>query len=203
MFPKNRGTPKWMVYNGKPELNSMIWRYPFFLETPIEMLGICQFCDFWYWVNYRFQAGLFAAVHFRQICPTISRGGSTVLGNWEMVPCAIFNRQNTFTKRHLQKNLPTHIPEHLKSLGILRFSGGGGRYKSCWLSAWPGEPAEPVGFWKNVALIFEMFRLYLTIIYHFLLLDEFMAILLFVGLQVAGWPKKLTRNLTHTIHTMV
>ena len=33
---KNRGTPKWMVYNGKPLLKWMIWGvFPLFLETPI------------------------------------------------------------------------------------------------------------------------------------------------------------------------
>ena len=32
---KSRGTPKWMVYNGKPLLKWMIWGYPYFLETPI------------------------------------------------------------------------------------------------------------------------------------------------------------------------
>ena len=30
---KNRGTPKWMVYNGKPYLKWMIWGYPYFSET--------------------------------------------------------------------------------------------------------------------------------------------------------------------------
>ena len=34
---KSRGTPKWMVYNGKPLLKWMIWGYPYFLETPISM----------------------------------------------------------------------------------------------------------------------------------------------------------------------
>ena len=33
---KNRGTPKWMVYNGKPYFNGMIWgENPLFSETPI------------------------------------------------------------------------------------------------------------------------------------------------------------------------
>ena len=32
---KNRGTPKWMVYNGKPLLKWMIWGYHYFLQTPI------------------------------------------------------------------------------------------------------------------------------------------------------------------------
>ena len=32
---KNRGTPKWMVYNGKSLLKWMIWgENPLFLETP-------------------------------------------------------------------------------------------------------------------------------------------------------------------------
>ena len=36
MFPKNRGTPKWMVYNGKPQLKWMIWwENPLFSETSI------------------------------------------------------------------------------------------------------------------------------------------------------------------------
>ena len=33
---KNRCTPKWMVYKGKPLLKWMIWGYPLFLETPIS-----------------------------------------------------------------------------------------------------------------------------------------------------------------------
>lgn len=138
------------------------------------MLGICQFCDFWHWVNYRFQAGLFAAVHFRQICPTISRGGQFWgIGKWCHVLFSIDKiHQNTFTKRHLQKNLPTHIPEHLQSLknsstwtawiGILRFTVGE-HGKICWsfrLAWWAGWACW---FWKNVPVIFEMFRLYLTI----------------------------------------
>ena len=32
---KNRGTPKWMVYNGKPLLKWMIWGIPPFKETSI------------------------------------------------------------------------------------------------------------------------------------------------------------------------
>jgi len=33
---KNRGTPKWMVYNGKPLLKWMIWgENPLFTETSI------------------------------------------------------------------------------------------------------------------------------------------------------------------------
>ena len=36
VFPKNRGTPKWMIYNGKKNLVKwMIWGYSLFLETPI------------------------------------------------------------------------------------------------------------------------------------------------------------------------
>ena len=31
---KNRGTPKWMVYNGKPLLKWMIWGYPYFWKHP-------------------------------------------------------------------------------------------------------------------------------------------------------------------------
>ena len=31
---KNRGTPKWMVYNGKPHLKWMIWGYPYFWKPP-------------------------------------------------------------------------------------------------------------------------------------------------------------------------
>ena len=34
---KNRGTPKWMVYSGKPYLKWMIWGgNPLFSETSIE-----------------------------------------------------------------------------------------------------------------------------------------------------------------------
>ena len=164
------------------------------------MLGICQFCDFWHWVNYRFQAGLFAAVHFRQICPTISRGGQFWgIGKWCHVLFSIDKiHQNTFTKRHLQKNLPTHIPEHLQSLknsstwtawiGILRFTVGE-HGKICWVSAWPGEPGEPVGVGRMYLLFLRCLDcIWLCIIYiymhiyNFLLLDEFMAIVFFVGL---------------------
>ena len=31
---KNRGTPKWMVYNGKPYENGMIWGYHYFRKHP-------------------------------------------------------------------------------------------------------------------------------------------------------------------------
>ena len=31
---KNRGTPKWMVYNGKSLLKWMIWGYPYFWKHP-------------------------------------------------------------------------------------------------------------------------------------------------------------------------
>jgi len=38
---ENRGTPKWMVYNGKPYENGMIWgENPPFSETPIYVLWI-------------------------------------------------------------------------------------------------------------------------------------------------------------------
>ena len=40
---KNRGTPKWMVYKGKPYLNWMIWGYHNFGKHPylltLEVLG--------------------------------------------------------------------------------------------------------------------------------------------------------------------
>ena len=44
---KNRGTPEWMVYNGKPLLKWMIWGYPYFRKhrngiffpTISEMMG--------------------------------------------------------------------------------------------------------------------------------------------------------------------
>ncbi len=31
---KNRGTPKWMVHNGKPYYNGMIWGYHYFWKHP-------------------------------------------------------------------------------------------------------------------------------------------------------------------------
>ena len=31
---KNRGTPKWMVYNGKPYKKGMIWAYHYFWKRP-------------------------------------------------------------------------------------------------------------------------------------------------------------------------
>ena len=34
VFPKNRGTPKWMVYNGKSLLKWMIWGYPYLWKHP-------------------------------------------------------------------------------------------------------------------------------------------------------------------------
>ena len=38
---KNRGTPKWMVYNGKPLLKWMIWRaHPYFRKHPHGTIGI-------------------------------------------------------------------------------------------------------------------------------------------------------------------
>ena len=33
---KNRDTPKWMVYNGKPYSNGMIWGYPYFQKHPLN-----------------------------------------------------------------------------------------------------------------------------------------------------------------------
>ena len=39
---KNTGTPKWMVYNGKPLLKWMIWRVPLYLETPKLTCAYCS-----------------------------------------------------------------------------------------------------------------------------------------------------------------
>ena len=39
VFPKIRVTPKWMVYNGKPQLKWMIWGVPIFLEPPTSNTG--------------------------------------------------------------------------------------------------------------------------------------------------------------------
>ena len=36
---KNRGTPKWMVYNGKPYQNGMIWGYHYFRKQPYMPFG--------------------------------------------------------------------------------------------------------------------------------------------------------------------
>ena len=41
---KNRGTPKWMVYNGKPLLKWMIWGYPYFWKHPCHVKGFACFC---------------------------------------------------------------------------------------------------------------------------------------------------------------
>ena len=39
---KNRGTPKWMVYNGKTLLKWMIWGYPYLWKHPyIHIYTIC------------------------------------------------------------------------------------------------------------------------------------------------------------------
>ena len=38
---KNRGTPKWMVYNGKPPLKWMLWRYPNFRKHPCHFHSTC------------------------------------------------------------------------------------------------------------------------------------------------------------------
>ena len=40
---KNRGTPKWMVYSGKPLLKWMIWGYHYFRKHPYTS---CFFCGF-------------------------------------------------------------------------------------------------------------------------------------------------------------
>ena len=42
---KNRGTPKWMVYNGKPLLKFMIWGYPYFWKHPNSPLRSHTFCE--------------------------------------------------------------------------------------------------------------------------------------------------------------
>ena len=39
---KNRGTPKWMVYNGKPLLKWMIWGYHYFWKHPYINVMIAQ-----------------------------------------------------------------------------------------------------------------------------------------------------------------
>lgn len=124
-------------------------------------------------------------IDFKQVCWSVcscsfqadlpnNQQRRTVLGNWEMVPCAIFNSQNSFTKRHVQKKFANTHPrtsqksqkqQHLDCLDwhFEIFRWGRILVTSCWVSAWPGEPAEPVGFWKYVPVMFEMFRLYLTI----------------------------------------
>ena len=42
MFPKIRGTPKWMVYNGKPLLKWMIWGYHYFWKHPNGENSPCE-----------------------------------------------------------------------------------------------------------------------------------------------------------------
>ena len=42
---KNRGTPKWMVYNGKPLLKWMIWGYHYFRKHPDPFSAISS-CNF-------------------------------------------------------------------------------------------------------------------------------------------------------------
>ncbi len=42
VFPKNRGTPKWMVYNGNPLLKWMIWGYPYFWKLPVVSLNFAN-----------------------------------------------------------------------------------------------------------------------------------------------------------------
>ena len=37
---KNRGTPKWTIYNGNPLLNGMIWGYHHFRKPPYSIWGI-------------------------------------------------------------------------------------------------------------------------------------------------------------------
>ena len=39
---KNRGTPTWMVYNGKPYSNGMIWGYPYFWKHPFLSIHILK-----------------------------------------------------------------------------------------------------------------------------------------------------------------
>jgi len=42
---KNRGTPKWMVYNGKPEKKWMIWGYHYFQKHPYIVLLFAVFFE--------------------------------------------------------------------------------------------------------------------------------------------------------------
>ena len=37
---KNRGIPKWMVYNGKLLLKWMIWGYPYFWNLPVAIYSM-------------------------------------------------------------------------------------------------------------------------------------------------------------------
>ena len=41
---KNRDTPKWMVYNGKPFLKWMIWGYPYFRKHPCFLGDNRRYC---------------------------------------------------------------------------------------------------------------------------------------------------------------
>ena len=41
VFPKNRGTPKWIVYNFKTFLKWMIWGYPYFWKHPYDCKDLC------------------------------------------------------------------------------------------------------------------------------------------------------------------
>ena len=47
---ENGGTPKWMVYNGKPLLKWMIWGYPYFRKHPYRLWDLWDdlsfFCAF-------------------------------------------------------------------------------------------------------------------------------------------------------------
>ena len=45
---KNKGTPKWLVYNGKSMktlLKWMLWGVPLFMETPVYVALICMCCN--------------------------------------------------------------------------------------------------------------------------------------------------------------
>ena len=89
----------------------MIWRYLFFGgKQPYKCLAFASFVT----------SDIGSIIDFNQVCLQLFISGrfaqqsaeadsSGELGNGAMC-------QNAFTKRHLQKNLPTHIPEHLKSL---------------------------------------------------------------------------------------
>ena len=41
---KNRGTPKWMVYNGKSYIKWMIWGYPYFRKHPYHFNYLSRWC---------------------------------------------------------------------------------------------------------------------------------------------------------------
>ena len=52
MFPKKRGTPKWMVYNGKPyEQMDDLGEKALFLETPTLETSPGKFGDMSKWGN--------------------------------------------------------------------------------------------------------------------------------------------------------